>query len=69
MLEAFISNVSSIFPGRVLQVCLFEGYICFTQMLQVFYLYVAYVLQWFAIVFHVVFVSVSDTCFKCFICL
>jgi hypothetical protein len=37
-------------------------------MLQVFYLDVAYVLQWFQ-VFLGVFISVSDVCFKYFICL
>ena len=41
--------------------------ICFTHMLQVFYLDVAYVFQWFQ-VFSGVFASVSDTCFKCFSC-
>ena len=38
-------------------------------MLQVFYLNVAYVLQWFSSVFQVFFATVSDACFKCFICL
>jgi hypothetical protein len=52
------------FFRRILQV-LFGCCICFTHMLQLFYLDVAYVLQWFSGVFA----SVSDTCFKCFICL
>ena len=38
-------------------------------MLQVFYLDVVYVLQWVSSVFQVFFASVSDACFKCFICL
>jgi hypothetical protein len=53
----------------MLQVCLFGCCICFTHMLQVFYLDVAYV---FAMVFQVfsgIFTSVADTCFKGFICL
>jgi hypothetical protein len=60
MLQDFVVNASSVFSG----VCYKYVYlccICFTQMLQVFYLDVAYVLQWFA--------SVSDACFKYFICL
>jgi hypothetical protein len=48
----------------MLQVCLSGCCICFTHMLQLFYLDVAYVLQLFSSVFHV-----SYVCFKCFICL
>jgi hypothetical protein len=48
----------------MLQVCLFGCYICFTHMLQVLYLDIVYVLHGFQ-----VFLCVSDTCFKCFICL
>jgi hypothetical protein len=54
-----------VFSRHMLQVCLFGCCICFTHMLQVFYLDVAYVLQWFSYVLA----SVSDACFKCFICL
>ena len=47
--------------GRMLQVCLSGCCICFTHMLQLFYLDVAYVCN--------IFSSVSEACFKCFICL
>ena len=58
MLQAFVPNVSTVFPD----VCC----IYFTHMLQVFYLDVVYmVLKCFSGVFA----SVSDACFKCFICL
>jgi hypothetical protein len=61
----------------MLQVCLFRCYICFTHMLQVFYLDVAYVLQWFFQVFSRIFCKYfrhmfqvfhlsSDTCCKMF---
>ena len=40
----------------------------FTHMLQVFYLDVAYVLQWFQVFFKCL-ASVLDLCFKCFIIL
>jgi hypothetical protein len=43
MLQMFVTNVSFMFLGRTLQVCLFGCYIYFTQMLQVFYLIAAYV--------------------------
>jgi hypothetical protein len=45
--------------------CVCLDVICVTHMLQVFYLDVAYVLQWFSSVFA----GVLDACFKCFICL
>jgi hypothetical protein len=51
----------------MLQVCLYGCCICFTHMLQLFYLDVAYMLQWFSSV--LLFLSGLDTCFKCFICL
>ena len=38
-------------------------------MLEVFYLDVAYVLQWLFKCFSGVFASVLDVCFNCFICL
>jgi hypothetical protein len=53
---------------RILQVCLSRCYICFTYMLQVFYLDVAYVWNGFKC-FSCVFASISYACFKCFICL
>jgi hypothetical protein len=43
------------FFGRMLQVCLSRCCMCFIHMLQVFYLDVAYVLQWFSSVFLKVF--------------
>jgi hypothetical protein len=46
MLQVFIPNVSSVFSRRMLQVCLFECCICFTHVTIVFYLDVAYVLQY-----------------------
>ena len=54
-----------LFFRRMLQVCLSECCICFTHMLQVFYL----MLNMFAMVSSVlgVFASVLDACFKCFI--
>jgi hypothetical protein len=52
----------------MLQVCLSRCYICFTDMLQVFYLDVAYVWNGFKC-FSCVFSSISYACFKCFICL
>jgi hypothetical protein len=59
MLQAFIPNVSSVFSGRVLQLCLSGCCICSTHMLHVF-LFGYYVwLQWFSSVFQVCFLSVS----------
>jgi hypothetical protein len=54
-----------LFSTRMLQVRLSVCCICFTHMLQVFYLDVAYVCN----VFQVFFQVFLDTCFKCFICL
>jgi hypothetical protein len=51
---------------HMLQVCLSGCCICFTHMLQVFYMDVAYVCNGFQM-FSDVFASGSDTCFKCFI--
>jgi hypothetical protein len=52
----------------MLQVGLSECCICFTHTLQLFYLDVVYVCNGFQ-VFLGVFVSISEVCFKCFICL
>jgi hypothetical protein len=69
ILQASVLNASSgFFPRRMLQVCLFGCYIYFVHMLQVFYLDVAMFYNGFQ-VFLGVFASVSDACFKCFICL
>jgi hypothetical protein len=50
-----------LFFRRTLQVCLSRYYICFTHILQVFYMDVAYVCNCFSCVFE----SVSDVCFEC----
>jgi hypothetical protein len=66
-----------LFFRRMLQTCLFGCCICFTHILQLFYLNVAYVLQWlfkwfqgffkcFRHTFQVFYLS-SDVCCKCFI--
>ena len=72
---ASFCSLSSIFSRCMLQVCLFGCCICFTHMLQVFYLDVAYVLQWFLSVFRYfckcfrclfqVFYMRSDVCCQC----
>jgi hypothetical protein len=80
-LYPYVANVRSqcfiCFFRRTLQVCLSRCCICFTHMLQVFYLNVAYVLQWFFKCFiHVFFCKCfrrmfhtfhlsSDVCCKC----
>ena len=61
---SFYSQCFICFFRSILQVCLFGCCICFTHMFQMFYLNVAYVLQWF----WGVFASVSDVCCKCFSC-
>ena len=50
------------FFRRMLQVCLCRYCICFTHMLQVFYLDIAYVCNCFSCVFA----CVSGACFECF---
>ena len=69
MVVHYVANIDSqcfiYFFRRMLQVCLSEYCICFTHMLQEFCLNVAYVLQ----LFSGVFANVSETCFKCLICL
>jgi hypothetical protein len=67
MLQASVPNVSSVFQIYVASVFIWIC-ICFTHMLQVFYLVVAYVCNGFQVFFSV-FASVSDVYFKCFICL
>ena len=71
MLQAFVPNVSSVFFRRMLQVCLSGCCICFTHMLQVFYLNVAYVCNGFhefssvLQVFQTHDASVSDVSYVC----
>jgi hypothetical protein len=73
-------QIFHMFFRRMLQVCLFVCCICFIHMLRVFYPDVAYVLyiccecfirmlHMFSNGFSSVFASISDACFKCFICL
>ena len=57
-----------LFFRHILQVCLSRCCICFTYMLQVFYRCCVCVYNGFQ-VFLDTFASVSDICFKCFICL
>jgi hypothetical protein len=59
MLPVFVPNISSIFR-RMLQVCLSGCCICFTRILQVFYLDVSYVCNIFQVFFHV-FLQVFQT--------
>jgi hypothetical protein len=66
MLQTSVPNVSSVFFTRMLQVCLSGCCICFTYMLQVFYLDVAHVCNGFKC-FSCIFASVSYTYFKSFI--
>jgi hypothetical protein len=68
MLQAFVPNISFVFR-RMLQVCLSRCCICFTHMFASVLSRCCMCFQWFQVVFQVCFVSVSDTCFKCFICL
>jgi hypothetical protein len=42
MMQRSVTNVSSMFSGRILQVCLSRCCMCFTHMLHMFYLDVAY---------------------------
>jgi hypothetical protein len=69
MLQVSVLNVSSVFFRRMLQMCLFECCICFTHMLRVFYLDVTHAFAMTFQMFSDVSTSVSDPCFKCFICL
>jgi hypothetical protein len=62
MLQTSVPNVSPIFFTCILQLCLPGRCICFTHMLQMFYLDVAYVCNSFLSVFA----SVSDTCLSVF---
>jgi hypothetical protein len=45
ILQASVLNVSYVFSDVYLQVCLSRGCMCFTHMLHVFYLDIAYILQ------------------------
>ena len=71
-IASFCSQWFTCFSIRMLQVCLFRCCICFTHMLQVFYLNVAYVFQVFFMCFckclkcmFEVFHLPSDICCKC----
>jgi hypothetical protein len=52
-----------------LQLCLSGCCICFTHMLHVFYSDIVYCCNGFQMCVSSVFSSVSESCFKCFICL
>jgi hypothetical protein len=67
MLQAPVLNISFVFFGRKLQVCLSGCCICFHTYDASILSGCCICLQWFQ-VFLGVFVSVSDICFKCFIC-
>ena len=82
MLQTSVRNVSSIFFRRMLQVCLFGCYICFTHATIVLsrccicFPHIASVLSGCCVcvamvssVSCVFFANVSDACFKRFICL
>jgi len=63
-----VASVCFIFFSDVGCKCVYmDVCICFTYMLQVFYLDVYVCLQWFSIVF--LFACVLDARFECFICL
>jgi hypothetical protein len=66
--ESLCSYCFICFSRRMLQVCLFRCCICFTHMLHVYYMDVAYVFTMILAVFRY-FSSVLDAYFKCFICL
>ena len=51
ILQKFVPNVSSVFLDVLLQVCFFGCCICFTHILQVFYLDIAYVCNGFQVFF------------------
>jgi hypothetical protein len=57
--KILFSTFHLLFPTYVAK-CLFGSFICFTHMLKMFYLDVAYVLQWFQ-----VFLSCFCKCFRC----
>jgi hypothetical protein len=63
---SFCFQCFSCFSRLMLQVYLSECCTCFTHMFHVFYLDVAYILQWLFQAFSGVFTSVSDICCKCF---
>jgi hypothetical protein len=67
MLQASIPNVSSV-SSNVCCKCVYLDCICFTHILQVFYLNVARAFAMAFQVFLCVFANISDTYFKCFIC-
>ena len=67
MLKALVLNVSSVFSDVCCKCVYLDAAYVFTHMMQVFYLDVAYVYNGFNC-FSGVFASVSNVCFKCFIC-
>jgi hypothetical protein len=67
MLQALILNISSVFSDVCCKCVYLDVTYIFTHMMQVFYLDAAYVYDDFKCFFYV-FTSVSDTCFKRFVC-
>jgi len=67
MLQASFLNVSSVFSNVCYKCIYLDIAYVFIHMMQAFYLDVAYVYNIFKY-FSGVFASVSDACFKCFIC-
>jgi hypothetical protein len=67
MLQVFVPNVSTIFFQIICKCVYLDACICFTHMLQVFYIDVAYVCNCFSSVFHVFQTHVSYVCCNCFI--
>jgi hypothetical protein len=66
--QMFHRYVSSVFSRSMLQLCLSEHCICFTHMLYVFYLDVAYGCNGFQVCFRCFSSNVSKACYKCFNC-
>jgi hypothetical protein len=68
MLQAFVPIVSSVFQTYVLSAFIWILYMFHIYVCKCFIWMLRMLLQWFQ-VFSGVFASVSDACFKCFICL
>jgi hypothetical protein len=73
MLQVFCLDVAKV-DMNVAYTCMLQAYIssvfrCFIRMLASVSFGCCIYLQWFSNVFLDVFASVSDTCFRCFICL
>jgi hypothetical protein len=67
ILQAFVSNVSSVFFRRMLQVFLFGCCVCFTHMFASVFVRMLHMFCNDFLSVLAVFASVSDACFECFI--